>query len=105
MDDAEAMAVLSDIATLDCMVTVMDAKQFFDYLQDDADVFEKWGDSDPTVGEADEGTSVCTLLIDQIEFANVILLNKTDLVSPEEMNKVYATVRKLNPDAKILKTS
>jgi len=104
MNQSKAMEVLSDIAELDCMVTVMDAKQFFDYLQDDADIFQKWGQSE-TVAVEDEGTSVCKLLIDQIEFANVILLNKTDLVKPAEMDKVYATARKLNPRAKIFKTS
>jgi len=98
-----AMKVLADISTLDTMVTVMDAKQFFDYLNDDADIFERWGE-DEEIAEEDQGTSVCTLLIDQIEFANVILLNKTDLVSAEEMKRVNAVVKKLNPAAKVLKT-
>merc|ERR1719471_872384 len=42
MDDGSAIKVLSDIANLDCMVTVMDVKQFHDYLEDDEDIFEKW---------------------------------------------------------------
>merc|ERR1740123_2568501 len=99
----KGIKVLSDIAKLDCMVTVMDAKQFFDYLQDDADIFEKWGEVEE-IAEEDQGTSVCTLLIEQLEFANVILLNKTDLVSEEELKRVTAIVEKLNPGAKVLKT-
>lgn len=102
-EEEDALKVLSDIANLDCMVTVMDVKQFFEHLKDDADIFEKWGE-DENVAEEDQGTSVCTLLIDQIEFANVILLNKVDLVTPEELKRVTAVVQRLNPAAKILKT-
>lgn len=67
------------------------------------EIFERWGEEEE-VAEEDRGNSVASLLIDQIEFANVILLNKTDLVSPEEMKRVHAVVQKLNPSAKILKT-
>jgi len=81
----------------------MDAKQFFDYLQDDADIFEKWGEQEE-IDEEDQGNAVSSLLIEQLEFADVILLNKTDLVSEEEMNNIHAVVKKLNPAAKILKT-
>jgi len=66
-------------------------------------IFEKWGEREE-IAEADQGTSVCTLLIEQIEFANVILLNKVDLVSKEELERVNAVVKKLNPAAKILHT-
>merc|ERR1719336_543970 len=102
-ESEKGIKVLSDIAKLDCMVTVMDAKQFFDALSDDKDIFEKWGDKEE-IAEEDMGRSVCTLLIDQIEFANVILLNKTDLVSKDQLNRVCAIVKKLNPAAKVLTT-
>jgi len=102
-EEAHRLKMLSDVARLDCMVTVMDAKQFFDYLQNDSSAFEQWG-KDEAVGGKDEGKKVCTLLINQVEFANVILLNKTDLVTDEEMMTVHATVQKLNPLAKVLKT-
>jgi len=102
-EQPNAMEVLSDIAKLDCMVTVMDAKQFFDHLDDEQDIFEKWG-GEEEIAEEDQGRSVATLMIDQIEFANVILLNKTDLVSADELNVVRSTVKKLNPSAKILTT-
>jgi len=98
-----AMKVLSDIAKLDCMVTVMDVKQFFNHLQDDADIFHKWG-TEEEIKMEERGRPVCSLLIEQIEFANVILLNKSDLVSEDDMDLVLAVVKKLNPGAKILKT-
>jgi len=102
-EDVNAMKVLSDVAKLDCMVTVMDARQFFDHLKDDATLFEKWGDREE-IAKEDGGRSVCDLLIDQIEFANVIMLNKIDLVSEEELNQVIAIVQRLNPCAVLATT-
>ena len=49
----------------------------------------------------DERTIV-NLLTDQVEFANVILLNKTDLVSESELRTLYDIINKLNPEAKII---
>lgn len=43
-------------------------------------------------------------LLSQIEFANVILINKTDLVTPEELGKIEGVIRMLNPSARIFKT-
>nr|WP_252183533.1 GTP-binding protein [Rossellomorea vietnamensis] len=45
------------------------------------------------------------MLIDEIEFADVILLNKTDLIEEEDSNKLTGVLRKLNPHAKIFQTS
>ena len=45
------------------------------------------------------------LLTDQVEFANVIILNKTDLVSKEELGVLKASIQKLNPSAKIIESS
>ena len=67
------------------------------------ELFEKWGDKEEIVKE-DGGRSVCDLLIDQIEFANVIMLNKIDLVSEEELNQVIAIVQRLNPCAVLATT-
>jgi len=102
-DDDQPFKVLSDVSRLDTMVTVMDVKQFFDYLVDDSDVTQKW--TRESTGEDDEGKTVCTLMIDQIEFADVILLNKIDLVTKDELEKIRALVHKLNPVAKILETT
>ena len=88
---------LSDVATLDTMVTVVDAVNFlkdFDeakYLQDTAE----------SLGEED-GRSVADLLVDQVEFADIILISKTDIVSSEEVERLKATIKTLNTHAKII---
>ena len=87
---------LGDIAEIDTMVTVVDAPNFLrDYSSTDS--LDDRGDA---VGEEDERTIV-DLLNDQIEFADVILVNKTDLVSSEEVNKVHGMIRALNPQVTI----
>ncbi|VUD62586.1 Putative metal chaperone YciC [Thalassocella blandensis] len=87
---------LSEIATLDTMVTVVDAANF---LQDysEAQYLQDQGES---LGEEDERT-VADLLIDQIEFADVILLSKSDLVSETHLQKVKSILHILNPEAQI----
>jgi G3E family GTPase len=91
---------LSDIARLDTMVTVVDARNFLkDYKE--ADLLLDRGQA---VDESDSRT-LSDLLVDQVEFANVIVLNKTDLVSPEELKTVEGLLLKLNPSAKILKST
>ena len=74
---------LSEVAKLDTMVTVVDSVNFLkDY--DEAKYLQDTGES---LGEDDE-RSVADLLVDQIEFADVILISKTDLASKEEIKKV-----------------
>jgi G3E family GTPase len=91
---------LSDVAQLDTMVTVVDAANLIrNYSSTD---FLK--DTDESLGEEDERTLV-DLLVDQIEFANVIILNKTDLVNDAELSIVRAIIRGLNAKAEIIETS
>ena len=91
---------LSDVSRLDTMVTVVDAANLIknysstDFLKDKGEV----------AGEADERTLV-DLLVEQIEFANVILLNKVDLVSEKELKIIRAVIRGLNAKAKIIETN
>ena len=88
---------LGDVATLDTMVTVIDAVNFLiDYEQ--AHDLQSLGES---LGEDDQ-RSVADLLIDQVEFADVILINKTDLVTQEQLNKLTAVLNTLNTQAKII---
>ena len=88
---------LSDVAKLDTMVTVVDAVNFLkDY--EDAKYLQDTGES---LGEEDE-RSVADLLVDQIEFADVILISKTDLVEAEEINRLKAILKNLNTSARIL---
>ena len=91
---------LSDVSRLDTMVTVVDAANLIknysstDFLKDKGEV----------AGEADDRTLV-DLLVEQIEFANVILLNKVDLVSEKELKIIRAVIRGLNAKAKIIETN
>jgi len=91
---------LSDVARLDTMVTVVDAANLIkNYSSTD---FLK--DGDENLGEEDERTLV-DLLVDQVEFANVIILNKTDLASAEELETVKAIIRGLNARADIVEST
>lgn len=88
---------LSDVALLDTMVTVVDAINFLkDY--DEAKYLQETGES---LGEEDE-RSVADLLIDQIEFADVILISKTDLVEKKDIKKLKAIIKTLNTQAEII---
>ena len=90
---------LGDIAAIDTMVTVVDALNF---LRDYESV-EQLRDRGEQVEEEDERTIV-DLLVDQIEFANVILVNKLDLVDEEARHRIHAMIRALNPKAKVHET-
>lgn len=90
---------LADLARLDTMVTVVDASTFMTELARG----EALADRDLAAGEGD-GRSIADLLVDQVEFADVLLLNKTDLVSDALLGTVETTIRRLNPTAKVLRT-
>ncbi len=85
---------LSDLAELDTMVTVVDAANFMQDLRIGNDLH--------SVGQAatgDDGRTVADLLTEQVEFANVIVLNKTDLVDEETLGVIEAFIDQLNPHA------
>ena len=88
---------LSRVAKLDTMVTVVDALNF---LHDfgSTDELKERGEN---AGEEDERT-VVDLLTDQIEFADIIVLNKTDLVDAEQLAEVEVTIKALNPTAELI---
>jgi len=91
---------LSEIAELDTMVTVVDAANFLEDLQVGKDLH--------SVGQAageDDPRTVADLLTEQVEFANVILLNKTDLVDEETLGMVESFIEQLNPHALKLRSS
>jgi len=93
----EAGQSLSHIARLDTMVTVVDAANFLnDYEQ--ANSLQETGES---LGEEDE-RSVTDLLVEQVEFSDVLLLNKIDLVSEDEKNKLISILKTLNTEAEII---
>ena len=94
-EDAEGVS-LGQLARLDTMVTVVDAASF----RRDYRAAEDLKDRGESLGEDDHRT-VTDLLVDQIEFANVIVLNKLDLVSDKAAREVEAIIRALNPGARI----
>jgi len=97
-DDPEAEINLSSVAQLDTLVTVVDTFNFANNY-DSAQTLEE------AFGEEQDERTVVQLFVDQIEWANVVILNKMDLVSPETAGHVESIVRKLNPEAKIIRAT
>ena len=96
----EAGESLSDVARLDTMVTVVDAVNLLkDYASHD---FLR--DRGETMGEEDERTLV-HLLTDQIEFADVVVLNKVADAQPHQVDAARKIIRSLNADARIIETN
>ncbi|AIQ28891.1 MULTISPECIES: GTP-binding protein [Paenibacillus] len=90
---------LTELARLDTMVTVVDANRFWhDFASGDSLL-----DRNMTAGDGDF-RDIVDLLIDQIETCDVLLLNKCDLVDEQELNKLEAVLRRLQPRAKIIRT-
>jgi G3E family GTPase len=91
---------LSDVARLDTMVTVVDAINFLkDY--DEAKYLQETGES---LGE-DDHRSVADLLVDQVEFADVILVSKTDIATKADVQRLMAVLKTLNTHAQIIPMS
>ncbi|WP_127106508.1 GTP-binding protein [Pararhodobacter zhoushanensis] len=95
-EDGEA---LDDVARLDTMVTVVDAVNLLrDFASHDA-----LSDRGETAGDGDDRQLV-TLLTEQMEFADVIVLNKVTDAGPERLDAARKIIRALNPDAKLIET-
>jgi G3E family GTPase len=88
---------LSHVARLDTMVTVVDAHRFRHDLGSLDDLRER----QIALSDEDERT-IPDLLIDQVEFANVIIINKADLLSESELGALQALLRHLNPEAELI---
>ncbi|OJU65168.1 MAG: hypothetical protein BGO01_06735 [Armatimonadetes bacterium 55-13] len=88
---------LESVSRLDTMVTVVDGLNFWKDYREAKELSEQG----LAVGEEDERT-ISDLLIEQIEFANVILVSKTDLIAKEQTERLVATLKKLNPGAEII---
>lgn len=96
----EAGESLSDVARLDTMVTVVDAAN----LLNDFSSHDFLRDRGETLGEEDDRTLV-HLLTDQIEFADVVILNKVDDAGPDKVDAARKIIRSLNADAEIIETN
>lgn len=90
---------LSDIAQLDTMVTVVDAANLLnDYSSSDF-----LADRGETAGDGDNRTLV-DLLVEQIEFADIVVLNKIGTATPEQRDAALKIIAGLNPDARVIET-
>lgn len=97
--DEESGIDLTRLARLDCLVTVVDANRFWHDFGSGQSLLDR------NQATGDEDTrDVVDLLIDQIETCDVLLLNKCDLVDDTELNKLESIIRKLQPNAKIIRT-
>lgn len=90
---------LASLARLDTMATVVDAANFMREYKEASELRER----ELALGEEDD-RNIADLLIDQVEFADVLILNKIDLVTDEERQRLEAILHRLNPDATIVQS-
>ncbi|HBL28777.1 MAG TPA: hypothetical protein DD490_18235 [Acidobacteria bacterium] len=90
---------LGDLARLDTLVTVVDAANVLAEIERGEDLLARG----LTAGAEDERT-IADLLVDQIEFSNVLVLNKADLATEEELGRIEGLLRHLNPTARIVRS-
>ncbi len=88
---------LAQVARLDTLVTVVDASTFLQEFRSADDLTERGQAAGP-----DDTRTVADLLVEQVEFADVIVLNKTDLVDADGLAHVEGALRGLNPGARIV---
>ncbi|GBF99676.1 hypothetical protein Rsub_12370 [Raphidocelis subcapitata] len=101
----EPLRSLSQLARLDTCVTVVDGASFFDDLQSIEELADRYGKS--AVPEGDD-RSLAALLVEQVEFANVVILNKADLLATkpkEERERLRRVLRRLNPTAALVEAT
>eukprot|EP00890_Picochlorum_soloecismus_P003196 jgi/Picsp_1/3878/NSC_01390-R1_cobalamin synthesis protein p47k len=97
-EDSQGTQALHELAVLDTCVTVVDATN----LLLNAESLESLRDRGEAADEEDD-RNVADLLLDQLEFANVIVLNKIDLVTEKESKQLASLLEVLNPEAKVIK--
>lgn len=90
---------LSDVAELDTMVTVVDAPRFLRDCGDDRTLAQHGVGLDST-----DERNLVDLLVDQVEFADVLVLNKTDLCTEAELGRLEQLLARVNPGARILRS-
>jgi G3E family GTPase len=96
----EAGHSMGAVSRLDTMVTVIDSEKFLE----DIDSYDDLTDRKLALSDEDK-RNIADLLIDQVEFANVLILNKTDRLSPVDLERLSHLLRKINPAARQIQTS
>lgn len=88
---------LADVAPIDTMVSLVDASTFLTNLRRGRSLVSENIEATP-----EDDRTIADLLVDQVEFADLILITKTDLVEAAETERVIATVRAMNPRARVV---
>lgn len=91
---------IGGVTRLDTLVTVVDSLNFLRDFQSNRNLEDRI----ELGAEKGDQRSIVSLLVDQVEIANVLILNKIDLVTPEELGSLKAILKKLNPDARVVET-
>ncbi|WP_339755859.1 GTP-binding protein [Algoriphagus aquimarinus] len=99
-ETGDSLLDLNKISRLDTLVTVVDALNFFKDFGSHETILDR-----NMTNDTEDARSIVNLLTDQIEFANVIALNKSDLVSEDNLRLLEGMLIKLNPEAKIIRTT
>lgn len=97
-EDASGLK-LGDVAEIDTLVTVVDGSRFMNELDSLESLRARNWHADP-----EDQRTISHLLCDQVEFANVIVLNKTDLMTHEDKTQVRTLIEKMNPSAKLIES-
>ena len=93
---------LPAITRLDTCLTIVDAANMLSDFSTTDFLIDRYNKE--TVPEEDD-RNISDLMVDQIEFANVVIVNKCDMVSPDEVKRIRAIITQLNPDARIITTA
>lgn len=101
LKEIQELGGLEKLAQLDTCVTVIDGKNFYHNLETTEFLVDRFG----STGQNEEERTICDLMVDQIEFADVIIVNKMDLVSKKQKKKIFKTIKSLNPVAKVIRTN
>jgi G3E family GTPase len=98
LGDEEGQGELEERIRVDAMITVVDALNFPSDFERGETLRER-----RIALDADDDRSVSDLLAEQVEFANLIVINKTDLVSEQELMRLEAVLHQLNPQAQLVR--
>ncbi|ETI25035.1 hypothetical protein G647_04405 [Cladophialophora carrionii CBS 160.54] len=93
---------LQKIVKLDTLITVIDAFNFFHNFSTTDFITDRWGEDGV---EPEDERTVTDLMVDQIEFANTVILNKVDTVDKNSRKRIHAIVKQLNPSARVFEAN
>ncbi|OCT53067.1 CobW/HypB/UreG, nucleotide-binding domain containing protein [Cladophialophora carrionii] len=102
MREIAELGGLQKMVKLDTLITVIDAFNFFHNFSTTDFITDRWGKDGV---EPEDERTVTDLMVDQIEFANTIILNKVDTVDKNSRKRIHAIVKQLNPSARVFEAN